>query len=115
VHGHAGAKRLAIAALRVFGNGDGVPPAAPTLVSARRAKDGRDAVITWKPVPGVVGYNVRWGLSADRLHATYQRWADQVTKLELRALTKGVRYVVAVEAFDENGISPLSRTATLDP
>jgi hypothetical protein len=30
-------------------------------------------------------------------------------------LNKGVRYVVAVEAFDERGVSVLSRTATLDP
>jgi hypothetical protein len=115
VHGHVGAHTLAISDLRVFGNADGPPPPAPVLVSARRLDDARDAEITWKPVPGAVGYNVRWGLSADRLHSTYQRFADQPTHLTLRSLNKGVAYVVAVEAFDEHGVSGLSRTITLSP
>ena len=66
-------------------------------------------------MPGVVGYNVRWGVAPDRLHATYQRFADQPTSLTVRALSKGVRYFVAVEAFDEHGVSPLSQLATLEP
>ncbi|WP_236886417.1 family 43 glycosylhydrolase [Dyella thiooxydans] len=115
VHRHVGARHLAISDLRVFGHEDGPPPPAPVLVSATRDKDPRNATITWKPVPGAVGYNVRWGLRADRLHETYQRFADQPTTLQLRALSKGVRYVVAVEAFDERGVSTLSRTITLDP
>jgi hypothetical protein len=115
VHGHVGARHLAISDLRVFGNADGPAPAAPELLSAARGKDARDATITWKPVPGAVGYNVRWGLAADRLHETYQVFADHPTTLELRSLNKGVRYVVAVEAFDERGVSPLSRTLTLSP
>jgi hypothetical protein len=108
VHGQVGAHTLAIADLRVFGNADGAPPAAPAQVTARRLPDTRSAEITWSPVPGAVGYNVRWGLSADRLHSTYQRFADQPTTLTLRSLNKGVRYVVAVEAFDEHGVSALS-------
>jgi hypothetical protein len=115
VHIHVGAHNLAIADLRVFGNADGPLPPAPELVSARRLADTRDADIVWKPVRGAVGYNVRWGLAADRLHATYQRFADQPTHLMLRALNKGVKYVVAVEAFDERGVSKLSRIATLQP
>ncbi len=109
-HGHSAGENLAIAEIRVFGNGDGPPPAAPELVSVRRAKDARNAVVTWKPVVGAVGYNVRWGIAADRLHSTYQRWAHEPARLELRALSKGVRYVVAIEAFDSSGVSTLSRT-----
>jgi hypothetical protein len=85
------------------------------LVSAHRLADTRDAEIVWKPVPGAVGYNVRWGLAADRLHEAYQRFADHPTRLTLRSLNKGVKYVVAVEAFDERGVSALSRAATLNP
>jgi len=114
-HVHVGAKHLAISDLRVFGNADGAPPPAPELVSATRDADARNAEIAWKPVRGAVGYNVRWGLAADRLHETYQRFADQPTHLQLRSLNKGVRYVVAVEAFDEHGVSKLSRVATLEP
>jgi hypothetical protein len=113
VHRHVGAKTLAIADLRVFGNADGALPAAPAQVTAKRGGDTRDAEISWSPVPGAVGYNVRWGLSADRLHATYQRFADQPTRLTLHALNKGVSYVVAVEAFDEHGVSALSTVQRL--
>lgn len=115
VHIHVGAHHLAISDLRVFGHADGSPPPAPVLVSALRLPDARDADIVWKPVAGAVGYNVRWGLRPDRLHATYQRFADQATRLTLRSLNKGVTYVVAVEAFDESGVSPLSRVAVLKP
>jgi hypothetical protein len=115
VHVHVGARHLAIADLRVFGNADGPPPPPPELVSATRLPDARDAAIVWKPVPGAVGYNVRWGIGPDRLYETYQRFADQPTKLTLTALNKGVRYFVAVEAFDERGVSKLSRKLMLEP
>ncbi len=114
VHGHTPGP-LAIADLRVFGNDDGPMPAAPKLVSAVRKPDRRNAVVTWKPVPGAVGYNVRWGLYKDRLYSTYQRWADQPTRVELRALSRGVTYVVVVEAFDERGVSGLSELRVLTP
>ena len=115
VHVHVGAHHLAIADLRVFGHADGPPPPAPELVSAKRLADARDARIVWKPERGAVGYNVRWGLAPDRLHECYQRFADQPTKLTLTSLNKGVRYVVAVEAFDERGASKLSRVLVLEP
>ena len=115
VHVHVGAQHLAIADLRVFGHADGPPPPAPELVSAKRMPDARDAEIVWKPVHGAVGYNVRWGIAPDRLYETYQRFADQPTRLKLTALNKGVRYVVAVEAFDERGVSKLSRKLVLSP
>jgi hypothetical protein len=115
VHVHVGAHHLAISDLRVFGNADGAPPPAPELLSATRLSDARDAEIAWKPVSGAVGYNVRWGIAPDRLYETYQRFEDQPTKLTLTALNKGVRYFVAVEAFDERGVSKLSRTLILEP
>ena len=59
-------------------------------------------------MPGVVGYNVRWGIAPTKLHQTYQRFGDQGTTLELRALTVGQSYWVAIESFDENGASALS-------
>lgn len=118
VHGHIGGAHLAISDLRVFGHADGPAPAAPVLVEARRAADSRDATIRWRRVPGAVGYNVRWGIRPDRLYLTYQLFADRVAggeaaTLSLRALTSGQPYYVAVEAFDENGVSPLSAVAPM--
>ena len=59
-------------------------------------------------MPGVVGYNLRWGISPSKMYQTYQRFADEGTTLELRALTIGQPYWVAIESFDANGVSTLS-------
>jgi hypothetical protein len=59
-------------------------------------------------VSGVVGYNVRWGISPNKLYETYQRFADQGSTLELRALTVGQSYWAVIESFDENGVSTVS-------
>jgi hypothetical protein len=107
-HIHVGAANLAVSDIRVFGNGAGSRPAIPDGLIAHRDRDERNATITWRPVPGVVGYNVRWGTVPSKLYQTYQRFADQGTTLELRALTTGQTYWVAIESFDENGVSWLS-------
>ena len=106
-HGHVGAPNLAISDLRVFGNGDGPPPATPAGVTARRDRDRRNAFVSWNPVRGAVGYNVRWGIAPTKLYQTYQLWADAARPLEIRALDVGQPYWFAVEAFDENGVSKL--------
>ena len=114
VHGHVGADNLAISDIRVFGNAAGPPPSAPVNVSAARHRDERDATIRWTRVPGAVGYNIRFGLRPDRLTLTHQLWADELgsgttlTK-ELRSLNVGVPYWVAIEGFNESGVSKLSR------
>src|SRR5690348_5881179 len=107
-HVHVGAAHLAISDLRVFGTADGAAPATPARLTTRREQDTRDALVAWDPVPNAVGYNVRWGIAPTKLYQTYQRFADQGTTLELRALTVGQKYWVAIESFDENGVSRVS-------
>ncbi|MES2445206.1 MAG: family 43 glycosylhydrolase [Pseudomonadota bacterium] len=108
VHGHVGAANLAISDIRVFGSAGGKAPGMPAGVTARRDADTRNAHVAWKPVKGAVGYNVMWGIRPDRLTLTYQVWADRNAQ-EIRALTIGQDYWVAVEAFDENGVSKRSK------
>ncbi len=113
VHGHVGAAHLAISDLRVFGNAAGAAPPMPASVAAVRESDQRDAIIRWARVPGAVGYNIRFGIRPDRLTLTHQLWADELGKgatleKELRSLNAGVPYYVAVEAFNESGVSRLS-------
>jgi xylan 1,4-beta-xylosidase len=107
-HGYTAAPNLAIGDIRIFGNGDGGPPMTPTNLAVRRDTDPRNAFITWSPVRGAVGYNVLWGIRPDKLYQTYQVFADRGTTLELRTLTVGQEYYVAIEAFDENGVSRAS-------
>lgn len=108
-HVYVGAANLAVGDLRVFGNGAGRPPATPRNLAVRRDRDPRNAHVTWAPVRGAVGYNVLWGIGPEKLYQTYQLFADRGSTLELRALTVGQDYWVAVEAFDENGVSAASR------
>jgi hypothetical protein len=114
VHGHVGGANLAISDLRVFGNADGSAPSRPSGVVGQRHQDQRDGTIRWTKVPGAVGYNIRFGIKPDRLTLTHQLWADELgngatlTK-ELRSLNVGTPYWVAVEAFNEAGVSKLSR------
>jgi hypothetical protein len=113
-HGYVGADHLAISDLRVFGTGAGGPPAIPSGLSARRDADRRNAFVRWDPVPGAVGYNVLWGIAADRLYQTYQVFADGPNPLEIRALTVDQAYCFAIEAFDERGVSPRSPTRCVE-
>ena len=99
---------LAICAVRIFGNGDGDKPDTPANLKVVRHEDERNATITWNKVDGVTGYNILWGIAKDKLYQTYQVFADEGNKLELRALNVGQKYYFAIEAFDENGVSPLS-------
>jgi hypothetical protein len=120
VHGHVGAANLAVSDFRVFGNADGPIPVRPSNVAASRQADQRDATIRWQRVPGAVGYNIRFGIRPDRLTLTHQFWADELgnglalTK-ELRSLNAGVPYWVAIEAFNECGVSRLSRVVPVRP
>ncbi len=107
-HVYVASPNLAISDIRIFGNGKGLPPQTPANVSVHRDTDRRNAFITWERVPRAVGYNILWGIDKNKLYQTYQVFADQGNKLELRALTIGQDYYFAIEAFDENGVSKLS-------
>jgi xylan 1,4-beta-xylosidase len=110
VHGHVGAAHLAISDLRVFGDGGGSAPATPANVTAVRSES-RMMTVSWRRVPGAVGYNVRWGVKPDRLNLCYQVFVQDNggTRLDVRALNAGVGYHVGVESFNENGVSPLGK------
>jgi hypothetical protein len=120
VHGHVGAANLAISDIRVFGNAEGRAPAVPTRVSAIRETDERDAIIRWAKVPDAIGYNIRFGIRPDRLTLNHQLWADELgngatLQKQLRSLNVGVPYYVAIEAFNETGVSKLSRVRPVRP
>jgi hypothetical protein len=112
-HIHIGAPNLAISDIRVFGKGVGELPGTPGALQVRRDNDARTGWITWQDVPGAVGYNIRWGIAPNKLYSTYQFFADQRPRLELRTLTVGQKYFVAIESFNEVGVSKLSDAVEL--
>jgi xylan 1,4-beta-xylosidase len=107
-HVYQAATNLAISDIRVFGNAPGKPAETPGQLTAKRDTDQRNAFISWKKVPGAVGYNILWGIGKNKLYETYQVFADKDSKLELRALNIGQAYYIAIEAFNETGVSKQS-------
>ncbi|MFA6977942.1 MAG: family 43 glycosylhydrolase [Ignavibacteriaceae bacterium] len=99
---------LAVSDIRIFGKGIGEAPQTPTNLNVKRDNDERNAFISWNKVEGAVGYNILWGIGKDKLYQTYQVWADDETKLELRALNVRQDYYFAIEAFNEVGVSKVS-------
>lgn len=100
---------LAISDVRVFGNSKDKLSTTPAKLKVVRQADTRNADVSWEAVKGATGYNIVWGIAPDKLFQTYQVWADQPSSLEVRALTVGQTYYFAIEAFNERGVSTLSK------
>ena len=97
----------AVSGLRVFGLGDGAAPGSVTP-TAIRIND-LTARIEWPASDTAQGYNVRYGIAPDKL---YHSWlVYEQTDLDLGSLNAGCDYWVAVDAFNENGITPGAVTA----
>lgn len=109
-HIYVASENLAISDFRVFGNGNEAAPITPKNLTAVRDSDERNVFLKWDQVKDVTGYNIRWGIAKDKLYQTYQVFADQKNELEIRALNLGQDYYFAIESFNGNGVSPLSKT-----
>lgn len=93
---------FAISGLRVFGKGNGDNPGKANIFIAK--KTGKtSAKISWKKIGNATGYNVRWGIAADKLYSSWLLYEQ--TELELNCLNSGTNYFVAVDTFNENGIT----------
>jgi len=62
-------------------------------------------MLSWEPVKGAQGYNIRWGIAPDKLYTSWLVYGEN--ELYLRSLTVGQDYFFAIEAFNENGVSSL--------
>jgi hypothetical protein len=103
---------LAISGLRIFGLGDGKPPARVERLAVRRLPDRRDAALTWERRDEAQGYTVRWGVAPDKLYSSWLVY--EANRLDLRCLNVDQRYFFTVEAFDENGIGERSAVVGVD-
>lgn len=95
---------LRVAGLRVFGNGGGEKPAPARAAAERRGS--LDAVVRWTPLAemGAQGCNIRYGIAPDKLYLSHLVYgADEAV---LTTLTAGQTYYIAVDSFNENGITP---------
>jgi len=93
----------AVSGLRVFGRGNGKAPRQVERLFFRRSRDGRDLYLRWPKAPGAQGYNVRWGTAPDKLYGSWQ--VPEKTELDLSLVTAGTRYYIAVDSYNENGVT----------
>ncbi|MBV6639121.1 MAG: family 43 glycosylhydrolase [Cyclobacteriaceae bacterium] len=101
-------KNLALSEIRIFGTGLGKKPGKVTGFTVKRDEDPRDARLSWNPVKGAQGYNIRWGIAPDKLYSSWLIYED--TSLLMRCLTSDQTYYFSIEAFNENGISERTKT-----
>ena len=99
--------------VRVFGNAYGALPQAVKKFTVKRDKaDARNAIITWAGVDGAYGYNIYYGIAADKLYNCIT--VNGATQYDLRGLDLGTDYYFAIEALAETGRSPLSRAVKVN-
>jgi xylan 1,4-beta-xylosidase len=98
--------KFALRDLRVFGSGNGSPPAVVATPKVKRhADDDRNATITWQPDGNADGYLVRFGIAPDKLFQTIQLQGGTVAMLTTHALNRGIKYSWRVDAFNASGIA----------
>ena len=66
--------------------------------------DGRSCRIQWQEIPGAMGYNVRFGIALDKLCSSYQVYGEN--RVHMITLNADQKYYYAIDAFNENGITP---------
>ncbi|UII18956.1 family 43 glycosylhydrolase [Fulvivirga ligni] len=95
---------LAISGFRVFGKGNGAPPAqVPLLGASRDDEDRRVVKLSWTPAEGAIGYNISYGIAEDKLYLNYMVY--DVNELTINSLNVDQAYTFSIESFNENGIT----------
>lgn len=107
--------KMGVASIAMLGYGYPEPPLPPEAVSARDAGVGGEVQIEWTPslTPGVLGYNVYYGLSPRRYEGSV--FAGDTTSLRLSGLQNDTLHFFSVAAIDNNAEGGYSREATAVP
>ncbi|MFT3703292.1 MAG: family 43 glycosylhydrolase [Agriterribacter sp.] len=104
---HMPTGKFAISGLRVFGNGNGVKPAAvQNLIVLRTEKDKRSAYIKWRPVDNAFAYNLYYGTAPDKLYNCIM--IHDFNEYWFKAMDRLKTYYFSIEAINENGVSEKS-------
>ncbi len=104
---HMPTGKFAISGLRVFGKGNGSEPSAvKNLIVLRTYKDKRSAYIKWRPVDNAYAYNLYYGIAPDKLYSCIM--VHDLNEYWFKGMDKEKPYYFAIEAINENGVSPRS-------
>lgn len=104
---------FAISGFRVFGKGDGQPPAAvKELMVLRTEKDKRSAWLRWSPVDNAYAYNIYYGTDPEKLYTCIM--VHDLNEYWLKTMDKDKGYYFTMEAVNENGVSARSVVQFVD-
>ena len=95
-------EKFAISGLRVFGKGNASAPETAAAVQAMHT-DALTAKVTWNAVPNAQGYNIRFGITPDKLYLSHMVYGKN--EVLLTALNAGQDYYVCVDSFGEGGVT----------
>ena len=93
----------AISGLRVFGRGNGTAPAPVENLRCIRSGDGLNLKLSWDKSDGAEGYNIRYGISPDKLYNSWQVIGK--TELDLSTINVDTQYWIAIDSYNENGVT----------
>jgi xylan 1,4-beta-xylosidase len=103
---------FAISGLRVFGKGPGaIPEKVTQFIATRNQDDRREVKLSWKKNQNVVGYNIRYGESPEKLYHTYQVMNNDA--LTIRSLNSNQKYYFVIDDFNEAGIQKGNKLTTI--
>ena len=94
---------FALAGLRVFGNAGGKAPSLADNLNAERQTDRTSVKLNWTKSPDAIGYNIRYGVSRDKLYHTYQVLGSE--SVSINSLNTKQKYYFTVDAFNESGVT----------
>ncbi len=99
--------KFAIRDVRAFGFCEIPKPAQVQNASAIRDKaDGRNITFKWKPVEGVQGYVIYYGVAKDALHLNIQYQNPTAEKLTVSCFNRAAKnYYFRIDAYNEGGVT----------
>ncbi|KAA6300368.1 MAG: hypothetical protein EZS26_003493 [Candidatus Ordinivivax streblomastigis] len=94
---------FSVSDFRVFGKSDIKAPETVSSFTAERDTDLRTVNLSWQPIKGATGYNIRYGSRKDKLYLNYMVYGT--TELSIHSLNAEQEYFFAIDAFNEGGIT----------
>lgn len=110
---HVPTGKFAISGLRVFGRGEGAPPApVKNFVALRGDSERRNAWLKWQVDPAATGYVIYSGIAPEKLYTSVMVYG--ASEFYFRAMDRDRTYYFQIEAFNEAGISQRSAAAKVE-
>lgn len=103
VNVHTPSGLFSLSGFRVFGvNPDVASPSVAKLKSVvRDSSDRRSVSLSWTPVSGASGYNIRYGYAPDKLYLNYEVLGGTTDKLTINSLNAAEEYYFTIDTWND--------------